>query len=187
MFRRGNPFVRAREEASSTCGASHLRAGLSLSWPSHVHIQPNLLKSCHTLLANSSQKLMRLLQAFIQGVCRPSRPLVILFLVDYQWVDNTSSGAIVAAREPHNTCVCEFFICGDQSHPEGSALLFQPNLLLAHANTYPELKNSPRPSAALGLVVLRRPNNPAPRERGHERRPDKCVNLLRYTWICSSE
>ena len=46
MFRRGNPFVRAREEASSTCGASHLRAGLSLSWPSHVHIQPNLLKSC---------------------------------------------------------------------------------------------------------------------------------------------
>ena len=46
MFRRGNPFVRAREEASSTCGVSHLRAGLSLSWPSHVHIQPNLLKSC---------------------------------------------------------------------------------------------------------------------------------------------
>ena len=43
-----NPFVRAREEASSTCGASHLRAGLSLSWPSHVHIQPNLLKSCHS-------------------------------------------------------------------------------------------------------------------------------------------
>ena len=26
----------------------HLRAGLSLSWPSHVHIQPNLLKSCHS-------------------------------------------------------------------------------------------------------------------------------------------
>ena len=50
MFRRGNPFVRAREEASSTCGASHLRAGLSLSWPSHVHIQPNLLKSCHAYL-----------------------------------------------------------------------------------------------------------------------------------------
>ena len=47
MFRRGNPLVRVREEASSTCGASHLRAGLSLSWPSHVHIQPNLLKSCH--------------------------------------------------------------------------------------------------------------------------------------------
>ena len=118
---------------------------------------------------------MRLLQAFIQGVCRPSRPLVILFLVDYQWVDNTSSGAIVAAREPHNTCVCEFFICGDQSHPEGSALLFQPNLLLARANTYPELKNSPRPSAALGLVVLRRPNNPAPLERDHERLPETCV------------
>ena len=36
MFRRGNPFVRAREETSSTCGASPLRAGLSLSWPSHV-------------------------------------------------------------------------------------------------------------------------------------------------------
>ena len=49
MFRRGNPFVRAREETSSTCGASHLRAGLSLSWPSHVHIQPNLLKSCHLI------------------------------------------------------------------------------------------------------------------------------------------
>ena len=47
MFRRGNPFVRAREETSSTHRASHLRAGLSLSWPSHVHIQPNLLKSCH--------------------------------------------------------------------------------------------------------------------------------------------
>ena len=46
MFRRGNPFVRAREETSSTHRASHLRAGLSLSWPSHVHIQPNLLKSC---------------------------------------------------------------------------------------------------------------------------------------------
>ena len=46
MFRRGNPFVRAREETSSTHGVSHLRAGLSLSWPSHVHIQPNLLKSC---------------------------------------------------------------------------------------------------------------------------------------------
>ena len=44
MFRRGKPFVRARDETSSTCGASHLRAGLS--WPSHVHIQPNLLKSC---------------------------------------------------------------------------------------------------------------------------------------------
>ena len=47
MFRRGNPCVRAREETSSTHGASHLLAGLSLSWPSHVHIQPNLLKSCH--------------------------------------------------------------------------------------------------------------------------------------------
>ena len=47
MFRRGNPFVRAREETSSTHRVSHLRAGLSLSWPSHVHIQPNLLKSCH--------------------------------------------------------------------------------------------------------------------------------------------
>ena len=47
MFRRGNPFVRAREETPSTHRASHLRAGLSLSWPSHVHIQPNLLKSCH--------------------------------------------------------------------------------------------------------------------------------------------
>ena len=47
MFRRGNPFVHAREETSSTHRASHLRAGLSLSWPSHVHIQPNLLKSCH--------------------------------------------------------------------------------------------------------------------------------------------
>ena len=46
MFRRGNPFVRAREETSSTHRVSHLRAGLSLSWPSHVHIQPNLLKSC---------------------------------------------------------------------------------------------------------------------------------------------
>ena len=45
MFRSGNPFVRAREEPSSTHRASHLRAGLSLSWPSHVHIQPNLLKS----------------------------------------------------------------------------------------------------------------------------------------------
>ena len=53
MFRRGNPFVRAREEASSTCGASHLRAGLSLSWPSHVHIQPNLLKSCQDLWHSS--------------------------------------------------------------------------------------------------------------------------------------
>ena len=48
MFSRGNPFVRAREETSSTCGASHLRAELSLSWPSHIHIQPNLLKSCHS-------------------------------------------------------------------------------------------------------------------------------------------
>ena len=47
MFRRGNPFVRAREETSSTHRVSHLRAGLSLSWPSHIHIQPNLLKSCH--------------------------------------------------------------------------------------------------------------------------------------------
>ena len=46
MFRRGNPFVRAREETSSTRGPSHLRAGLSLSWPSHSHSQPNLLKSC---------------------------------------------------------------------------------------------------------------------------------------------
>ena len=46
MFRRGNPFVRAREETSSTHRVSHLHAGLSLSWPSHVHIQPNLLKSC---------------------------------------------------------------------------------------------------------------------------------------------
>ena len=45
MFRRGNPFVCAREETSSTHRVSHLRAGLSLSWPSH-HIQPNLLKSC---------------------------------------------------------------------------------------------------------------------------------------------
>ena len=49
MFRRGNPFVCAREETSSTHRASHLRAGLSLSWPSHVHIQPNLLKSCQEL------------------------------------------------------------------------------------------------------------------------------------------
>ena len=49
MFRRGNPFVRAREETSSTHRASHLRAGLSLSWPSHVHIQPNLLKSCYRM------------------------------------------------------------------------------------------------------------------------------------------
>ena len=46
MFRRGNPFVHAQEETSSTRRASHLRAGLSLSWPSHAHIQPNLLKSC---------------------------------------------------------------------------------------------------------------------------------------------
>ena len=44
-------FVRAREETSSTHRASHLRAGLSLSWPSHVHIQPNLLKSCQTTTA----------------------------------------------------------------------------------------------------------------------------------------
>ena len=49
MFRRGNPFVRAREETSSTHRASHLHAGHSLSWPSHVHIQPNLLKSCQPL------------------------------------------------------------------------------------------------------------------------------------------
>ena len=48
MIRRGNPFVRAREETSSTHRASHLRTGLSLSWPSHIHIQPNLLKSCHS-------------------------------------------------------------------------------------------------------------------------------------------
>ena len=48
MFRRGNPFVREREETSSTHGASHLRAGFSLSWASHVRIQPNLLKSCHS-------------------------------------------------------------------------------------------------------------------------------------------
>ena len=46
MFRRGNPFVREWEETSSTRGASHLRTGLSLSWPSQVHIQPILLKSC---------------------------------------------------------------------------------------------------------------------------------------------
>ena len=46
MIRRGNLFVHAREETSSTHRASHLRAGLSLSWPSHIHIQPNLLKSC---------------------------------------------------------------------------------------------------------------------------------------------
>ena len=51
MFRRGNPFVRAREETSSTHGASHLRAGLSLSRPSHIHIQPNLLKYTNLLLA----------------------------------------------------------------------------------------------------------------------------------------
>ena len=51
MFSRGNPFVCTQEETSSTRGASHLRAGLSLSWPSHIHIQPNLLKSCHLLCA----------------------------------------------------------------------------------------------------------------------------------------
>ena len=56
MFRRGNPFVRAREETSSTCRASHLRTGPSLSWPSHVHIQPNLLKSCHLMQAITDYK-----------------------------------------------------------------------------------------------------------------------------------
>ena len=45
MYRRGNPFVRDREETSSTRDVSHLHAGLSLSWPSQVYIQLDLLKS----------------------------------------------------------------------------------------------------------------------------------------------
>ena len=62
MFRRGNPFVRARGETSSTHGVSHLRAGLSLSWPSHVHIQPNLLKSCHKIWRINQKQAKRTLE-----------------------------------------------------------------------------------------------------------------------------
>ena len=67
MFRRGNPFVRVREETSSTRGVSRLCAGLSLSWPSHIHIQPNLLKSCHG--PNSTTFQLWLLWDLRQATC----------------------------------------------------------------------------------------------------------------------
>ena len=67
MFRRGNPFVCAREETSSTCGASHLRAGLSLSWPSHVHIQPNLLKSCQMIVVTLASTMTALSRKWSRG------------------------------------------------------------------------------------------------------------------------
>ena len=72
MFRRGNPFVRAREEASSTCGASHLRTGLSLSWPSHVHIQPNLLKSCQSTALEATNHSWEFVAAGLNSAIGPT-------------------------------------------------------------------------------------------------------------------